>query len=847
MQKLPIDDVIPRILAALKSAQAVVVEAPPGAGKTTRVPRAILEGGLAGDGDVVVLQPRRLPTRLAARRVAGEMGEQVGKTVGYAVRFEDVSGPATRLTYITEGILTRRMLADPGLRGTSVVVFDEFHERHIATDLGLALARRLQRGARPDLKLVVMSATLDAAPIAAWLGGAPRIASEGRLFDVRVDYLTRTDRRPVFELAAAACRDLVREEPEGDVLVFLPGAGEIARMQDALAPFAAEHDLLVLPLHGNMTLDAQHRAVTPAGRRKIILSTNVAETSVTIEGVTAVVDAGLARVAGHSPWSGLPTLALAKVSRASAIQRAGRAGRTRPGRALRLYTKDDFDTRPAHDTPEIRRADLAETVLALHASGIRDLAAFEWFDPPQPAAVAAAEELLTRLGALDSDGAITATGRRMARFPVHPRLARIIFEGEARGVAAGACAAAAVASERDIRLDARVGHGRGQVGGKRGGPSDLLEMTGLLDEAGVDPQGARRLGLDVRAVETVRRASRQLCRLCVKKPPHHETESALLVSILAGFPDRVARRRTRGGRDLVLSSGGSAELSPASVVHDAEFMTTIDVEDRAGAGAKGTVVRTASAIEPEWLLDLYPDQIRETDELVWNAAGGRVESLKRMTYGSIALTESRGPAAPSSAVSKMLAREALSKGIEAFDPDGGVAQAAARVALLKVQFPDLGLPDMRPDDARSIFEAACEGLRSLDELRSVSLADRLTEHLTPAQQHALRANAPDRLTLPGGRAVPVHYEPGKPPWVESYLQDFFGMAATPTVCAGRVAVIVHLLAPSRRPVQETADLAGFWKNHYPAIRRELSRKYPRHQWPEDGATAKPPAPKRHRK
>ncbi|MBI5524911.1 MAG: ATP-dependent helicase HrpB [Deltaproteobacteria bacterium] len=842
MDPLPIDSVIPDILAALKGAQAVVVEAPPGAGKTTRVPRAILEAGIAGDGDVVVLQPRRLPTRLAARRVADEMGARLGDAVGYTVRFEDATGPKTRLRYVTEGILTRRLLHDPALAGTSVVVLDEFHERHVATDLGLALLRRLQLASRPDLKLVVMSATLDAAPIARWLGGAPRITSEGRRFDVRIDHMTRADRRPLHELAAAACRDVVREA-DGDVLVFLPGAAEIARTEESLAPFAREHDLLVLPLHGTMTLDAQQRAVAPATRRKVILATNVAETSVTIEGVTAVVDSGLARVAGHSPWSGLPTLALDKTSRASAAQRAGRAGRTRAGRAQRLYTKDDFDLRPAHDTPEIRRADLAETVLSLAAFGVSDPGSFEWFEPPPLPAVQAAVALLQRLGALDADGRLNETGRRVSRYPVHPRLARIIVEGERRGVAREACALAAIASERDITLETRTGSG-----GRRGGSSDLLDKLELLDP----PPGGRSGVFDRRSVETVKRARRQLERLvdsrlatCDSRLHGDESrERALLISTLTGFPDRVARRRRPGGREIVLSSGGAAELGPQSVVHDAEFMAAIDAEDRKGGGTGRTVVRTASRVDPDWLLEMYPSDVVEGEELVWNGAAERVDEIRRLSYGSVALTESVAPAVPSEAVSKLLSKEAMARGIDAFDPDGNLPRLAARAALVRTHFPDLGIPDLDPEDAQTILEAACRGLRSFAELRAVRIAGRIAAGLKPEHLRAMREHAPERLALPGGREVPVRYETGKPPWVESFLQDFFGMKRTPTVCAGRVPVVVHLLAPSRRPVQVTSDLAGFWKNHYPAIRRELARRYPKHQWPEDGATAKPPQRKK---
>ena len=362
MQRLPIDALLPEVVESLRRAPSLVIEAPPGAGKTTRVPPAILDAGLAGSGHVLVLEPRRLAARMAARRVAEERGERPGESVGYQVRFDEVAGPRTRLRFLTEGVLTRRLLADPRLEGVGCVFLDEFHERHLQTDLALALLRRLQGGARPDLLVVAMSATLDAAPVAHYLGDCTVLRSEGRRFEVKVEHLTRHDERPLELQVESAVRRLVSEGLEGDVLVFLPGAASIRRAQEACSSVAAEADMLVLPLHGELPAAEQDAAVRPADRRKLILSTNVAETSVTIEGVAAVVDSGLARVAGHSPWSGLPVLKVSRVSRASAVQRAGRAGRTREGRCLRLYTAQDFNARPAHETPEVQRLDLAESV-----------------------------------------------------------------------------------------------------------------------------------------------------------------------------------------------------------------------------------------------------------------------------------------------------------------------------------------------------------------------------------------------------------------------------------------------------------------------------------------------------
>jgi ATP-dependent helicase HrpB len=435
---------LPELVATLRDGNRLVLEAPPGAGKTTAAAPAALP---VVAGEILVLEPRRLAARLAARRVADELGEAIGGTVGYQVRFEDVGGPRTRLRYVTEAILLRRLLVDPRLGGVGAVFLDEFHERHLAGDLALALLARLQRGARPDLRLAVMSATLDAAPVVAFLGGCPRLSSEGRAFPVDVEHLAQPDTRPLEEQVASAVRRLAAEKLDGDVLVFLPGAAEIARAHGACARIPG---LELATLHGDLPPAEQDRAVTPGPRPKVILSTNVAESSVTIPGVVAVVDSGLARVAAHDPWSGLPTLRVTRISRASATQRAGRAGRTRPGRCLRLYTKHDFETRALHDAPEVRRADLAEAALLLHALGERDLAAFGWFEAPDAAALAAASALLDRLGAVH-DGAPTPLGERLLKFPLHPRLGRLLVEAEGRGAGGDGALICALLGERDRR------------------------------------------------------------------------------------------------------------------------------------------------------------------------------------------------------------------------------------------------------------------------------------------------------------------------------------------------------------------------------------------------------------
>lgn len=864
MQPLPIDSLLPETVASLGRAPNLVIEAPPGAGKTTRVPPALLDAGVARDGEVWVLEPRRLAARMAARRVAEERGERLGETVGYQVRFDEVSGPRTRLRFLTEGVLTRRLLSDPQLSKVGVVVLDEFHERHLQADLALALLRRLQLGARPDLHIIAMSATLEAAPVARFLGDCQSLRCEGRRFEVSIEHLARPDDRQLAIQVEEAVRRLVDEGLDGDVLVFLPGAAEIRRAQEACAALASKAGLVVLPLHGELPAAEQDRAVRPNERRKLILSTNVAETSITIEGVVAVIDSGLARIAGHSPWSGVGTLKVARVSKASATQRAGRAGRTRPGRCLRLYTAQDFNARPEHEAPEVQRLDLAEPVLKLHAAGIVDLRRFEWFEAPDAPALDAAEALLRRLGALDADGHATPVGDRMLRFPLHPRLARMLVEAESRGVVAEACVIAALIAERDIRASSNIlldPHQRRSMRASVNSPSDLLELLDLFVEAERAEfalERLRSLNLDAGATRAVDRVRRQLQRLSASVAKQGRDrrrgelssaqESQLLLSILAGYPDRVARRRpgasevNEGSGELLLAGGGAAVLAPESVVRQAEFLVAVDAGERREAlkgrrGRGGTVVRLASAIEPDWLLDLFADRIRETTEAQWNAEIERVEVVRRLVYDQLVLDESRGVEAGSDEVTHALVEAALATGAQAFVERETIDRFLARVDFMRRTFPEAAFPVLDEDDVSASLALLCEGKRSFAELRDAARAGGLLEtlrrRLSPEQARLLTAMAPERVALASGRQARVTYERQQPPWLASRMQDFFGMKEGPKVAGGRVAVVLRMLAPSQRPVQVTADLAGFWARHYPQTRRELSRRYPRHAWPED--------------
>jgi ATP-dependent helicase HrpB len=785
--RLPIDPLIPEIVEHLRSEKNLVVEAEPGAGKTTRVPPALLS---LDDREVLVLEPRRLAARLAARYVASERGEPLGGTVGYQVRFEEVAGPATRLRFLTEGVLTRRLLSDPDLRRVGSVVLDEFHERHLEGDLALALLRRLQRTRRPDLRLVVMSATLDAAPVADYLGGARTIRSEGRQYPLEIEYTPHS--AAVLEAQVAAALERLAARPEkGHVLVFLPGAGEIRRAQTACAALAQRHGWRLLPLHGDQSPEEQDRAVGPSDRRKIILSTNVAESSITIDGVSAVIDSGVARVASHSPWSGLPVLQVSRISQASANQRAGRAGRTGPGCAIRLYPLEDFVRRPAHDAPEIARADLAPVALLLDAMGAAGLDSLAWLDAPPAAAVEHATSLLAQLGARGE------LAREMARYPLHPRLSRLVVEARRRGVAEDGCTVAALLSAGE-RLPERPDHAT---------HSDLL----VLMESPWEP----------RTVQTVRQVRRMVA------PPRQRgrDEEALMISVLAAFPDRVARRRQ--GAELQLAAGGPALLAPASTVTAEEFLVAVEAEDR--RDQKAPLVRIASGIQPGWLLDLFPERIRETARVEWNRAAERVESVSALWFDQIVIEESRG-AADAEAAAALLASKAMEAGIARFDDIESVEAYLTR-ARFAAQHGPVPLPD--PEAA---LRALAIGLKSFAELTTAArgaVVRTMEQQLPPAARRLMEEIAPERIKLPRGRSVAVHYEADQPPWIASRLQDFFGMRATPAVARGAVPVVVRLLAPNQRPVQMTSDLAGFWRRLYPQVRRELSRRYPRHAWPED--------------
>jgi ATP-dependent helicase HrpB len=765
---LPIDELIPEILATLRHSPSLVIEAAPGAGKTTRVPPAVLQLG----GEVWVLEPRRIAARLAARRVAEEMGERPGETTGYQVRFEEIAGPRTRIRFLTEGVFTRRLLSDPTLRHAGTVILDEFHERHLDTDLALALLRRLQQTRRPDLRIVVMSATLQTASIAAFLGDAPVISSAGRLFDLAITH-TPYSPAPLEQQVANAFERLARQRDGGDVLTFLPGAAEIRRAATSCDSLARSFGYSITPLHGDLSPAEQDRAVAPAREPKLILSTNIAESSITIEGVRAVIDSGLARFASDSPWTGIPTLKVDRVSQASARQRAGRAGRTGPGQVIRLYTAEDFHRRPDHDAPEITRRELSQLCLHLEAMGIHDPRELDWLDAPPAAAIQAAEGLLDLLNARGEQAA------QLARLPVHPRLARLLLAEPS------ACGVAALLSS--------------------GQQTRSPDLHSAVEEEWTP---ATRSVYD------------QLRRI-VRPRDHHVAPDALSRAVLQAFPDRVARRGTGG--QVLLSNGTSATIASAP----GNFFVAIDIEDRSDRPLP--LIRLACEIQPDWLLDLFPDRVVARSGVEWNRQAQRVEGVSALEYDKLVIDENRGGVPDPEAAARLLTEKAFEAGIERF-----IDAAALEEFLARVEFAaqHSALPTVSDTEVRAAFAEICYGLRSFSQLKDAasSLVSTLERRI---DNHLLNSVAPSKLRLPSGRQTQVHYDRGKPPWVASRLQDFFGLQETPRVGAGKVPVVVQLLAPNHRPVQTTTDLAGFWQRLYPQLRKELGRRYPKHKWPEN--------------
>jgi ATP-dependent helicase HrpB len=840
---LPIDLVLPELLAAARRHACVAVRAPTGAGKTTRVPPALLDAGLAGPGRIVLLEPRRLAARAAARRMAAERGGRVGEEVGYQVRFDRQFGPQTRILVVTPGILIRLLQDDPFLESAGTVIFDEFHERGLDSDLALGMVRLVQQTVRPELRVVVMSATLAVEAVSAYLGGCPIIASEGRLHPVEVLHEPRPQHRP-WPVAVVDAVERLLNRTEGDLLVFLPGLHEIRLTARQLGPLAQGHDLAVLPLHGDLLAEQQDAALLPQARRKVVLATNVAETSVTVEGVTGVVDTGLARMLLFDPGVGLDRLQLTPISRAAADQRAGRAGRTQPGVCIRLWSAAAHRARPEQTEPEIRRVDLAGAVLQLLHLGESEVLHFPWLEPPREAVVAQALALLRRLEAVNDRG-VTELGRVLARLPVHPRIGRLLVEGRCRGQPDRVALAAALLSERDpfLRsLDAAAG----RAGRPVATPSDVLDRVEALEDyerhgrcaspLGELNRGAARFILRARdqLVRTLRQETRAAelqiadCRLQIDQADlQSQADAAVLRSLLAAFPDRVARRRQAGSWRGVMVGGRGVHLAPVSGVTEPELFLCIDVD----ANQTEALVRQASAVQRDWLTS---ERMEARNEVVFDPAAERVSAWRRLRYDDLVLEETPAALPGGEETARVLAAAAAERLDRVVPPGDSLAGLyRTRVRCLRQWMPELQLPLYEEADLRELLPGLCQGRRSFDELRSAPWLEALQSRLDHRQRQAVEREAPERLRVPSGSRVVLRYEVGRPPVLAVRIQEVFGLRDTPRIAGGRVGVLLHLLAPNYRPQQVTDDLASFWANTYPQVRKELRARYPKHAWPED--------------
>ena len=815
---LPIEGVIPEFLEALRSSRAVVLTAPPGAGKTTGIPPAMLDSGLFPAGQIVMLQPRRMAARAAAARMARERGERVGGVVGYQIRFDKKASKDTRILVVTEGILTRRFLSDPLLEGVACVILDEFHERSVHVDLALAFCRELME-VREDLRLVVMSATLDAGPIAAYLGGCPQVSGGERPFDVEIEYEKLPGQDRIEDRTARAVRGMLRKEG-GDILVFLPGAPEIRRTQEALRGVPE-----VLPLYGALPAEEQDQALVPGDKRRVILATNIAETSLTVPGVTAVIDSGLCKQMQYDPHSGLDRLQLTRISKQSAAQRAGRAGRTAPGRVLRLWTGHEHRALPESDQPEILRVDLAAHLLSVLAFHPGDPREYYFFDPPKPAVLEASLELLSMLGALEpGEYKLTVKGRRLAEIPAHPRIGSLLLRAAERGLLNEGALLCALLSERDILEET-----------PETTDSDLLYRMELFQKSGES-------GFNTRAVREARDQFFKIARSRQKKKSRAGGER-LLSLLLPAYPDRVCRRREKNSDEAVMVGGRGVRLARESGVKDAELFIAVEAD----AGKRGlhskALVRKASAVTPGMLEDEFPDLIDVEEGAVFDEKKRAVVGVRRQSYRGLLLQERTGVRVDPAVVSGVLAQEAAGRFDEIFKPDKPAMQLRARLLFLGKVLPGESWPDVSDKGLKAWLPELCAGRSRFSQLKRIDWAKEIKNRLAYKLQKLLDQEAPEKIRVPSGSHTRLDYlpalEPEGAPVLAVKLQECFGLQDTPRIARGRVAVLMHLLAPNRRPVQVTTDLKNFWNQTYREVRKELRARYPKHPWPEDPWTAPP--------
>ncbi|MGE3870703.1 MAG: ATP-dependent helicase HrpB [Pseudorhodoplanes sp.] len=810
---LPIDAALPALTAALAQRNAAVLVAPPGAGKTTRVPLVLAQESWAKNGKILVLEPRRIAARAAAARMAQTLGEKVGETVGLRVRFGSQVSRNTRIEVVTEGIFTRLILDDPELAGVAAVLFDEFHERSLDADLGLALARDAQQGLREDLRLLVMSATLDGARVSALLGDAPVVASEGRAFAVTTHYLGRDPRAPLERQVADAVVRALRAE-RGSVLVFLPGAGEIRRTETLLKERIDDPAVDVVALYGALDSQIQDRAIAPAlaGRRKVVLATSIAETSLTIQGVRIVVDSGLARVPRYEPDVALTRLETVRVSRASADQRRGRAGRTEPGICFRLWDEPETASLEPYARPEILSSDLSSFALDLAQWGVGDSGTLAFLDSPPRAAFAEAVSLLRELHALDAEGRITDEGRKLRALPLPPRLARMIVDAARAGAGNVAADMAAILTERGL-----------------GG--DDPDLSHRLDNF--------RRDRSPRAVDAKRMAARW-ADLASASVQATQTADALSVGVLLSlaYPDRVAKNRGGGSGQFLLVNGRGAALDPAAALSRAPYIV---VADMTGTAAQGRIL-LAAAIAQEEIERFFADRIESREEVVFDPSSLSLRAAKARKLGAVALSEQRVAVVPDEDTARILAAGLVKLGLDRLPWSKAVLQWRDRVLFLRRsegdEWPDLSDAGLAQCADAWLVPLLADKIR-VSDVDASALSEALTQLLPWNMRRRLEEEAPTHFQAPTGTGAAIDYEAEAGPTISIRLQELFGLSQHPAIAGGRVPLVIELLSPAHRPVQVTRDLPGFWRGSYAAVKAEMRGRYPRHPWPDDPLAAAP--------
>jgi len=836
---LPIDEALPSLTAALRTRPAAVLQAPPGAGKSTIVPLALLQEEWVRGKRILMLEPRRLATRAVAQRMASLLGEPVGRTVGWRMRLDTQVSRDTRIEVVTEGVLTRMLQSDPALEGVAAVIFDEFHERSLQADLGLALALDVQTNLAPELRLLVMSATVDATAVAQRLGDAPIVSAAGRSFPVETRYAGRgspgspgaAQRADSLERSVAQAIRRALNEEAGDLLVFLPGVGEIRRVQGALARDGNLPNVHVLPLYGELDAAGQEAALAPAGRgeRKIILATNIAETSLTIEGTRIVVDSGLVRRSVFDPRTGMSSLVTNAISRASADQRQGRAGRVAPGVCYRLWSEGGQRSLAAFSPPEILEADLSALALELAAWGIRDATQLRWLDAPPPSMLASARDLLARLGALDREGRITAHGREMAQLATHPRLAHLLLRARSLGQLPAALQLAGVLSERDLL-----------AGSRERRDSDVRTRLELLRRGARDQPELRA------AIERVQRTSRALARqLKLRDEPQAalcEGDIKSCGALLAlAYPDRIAQRRAGKDARYLLANGRGAQLVEASSLGRSEYLVAVELDD----SDRDARIQLAAPVDRADLERDFGAQLTLDRVVVWDEREQAVSARERRCLDALVLEDKPLRAVPADAVQSAMLEGVRSLGLAALPWDRDARDLQARIEFVR-GLAGGGDPEWPAVDDASLGATLevwlapwLEGITRRDQLNRLNLSEALRSLLSFDQKRRLDELAPAQLTVPSGSRVRIDYVDDSAPVVSVRLQEVFGLAETPRIGGGRVPVTFKLLSPAQRPAQITRDLASFWRGAYADVRKDLRGRYPKHYWPENPLEAAP--------